>query len=164
MPTLRVLPVPDNISVEKIDGILHEIIQCKFLNHLQITTRTPNTEESAEWVVNMEDFNYLYGFRVRFKNRKIFFSSGINTWSVWAEHFTSEELAKQLGCKIYEIDSQEKNDEGNPVCPEQVKTFLSWLRQRSSESAEKITQYYLYEMKRLPPDLRKIEGSISMIL
>jgi hypothetical protein len=165
MPTLRVLRTPQDCSVEKIDGILHEIIQSKFLNHLQITNHVPINDGNAEWFVNMEDFNYLYGFRIRYKNDKIIFSSAINTWSIWAEHFTSEELAKQIGCKIIEVDSVEDfNEEGELADPEKVKTFLSWLRKRSSEKPEKVAEFYLYEMKKLPPDLRKIEGKINIIL
>ena len=100
----------------------------------------------------------MYGFCISYFNDKIILSHGINTWSLWAQDYILENLAKQLDCEII-LESGSKMIPN----PDGIDNFLSWLRSIClAADSDKISKFYLYQIRRIPPELRNLESNYIM--
>lgn len=142
------------VTPEELEDSIREVIHTKFFDHL-VVSRMPGEER---WLVKTRDTDFMYGFSIKHKASTIVVGHGMNTWSLWMRDYTRENLAQKLGAKILckgaLIDPK----------PEEIHTFLSWLRAMAKdEDQDKVTQFYVYQLEKVPTVLRAMEGSFSLM-
>lgn len=153
------LSVSKTTDADQIDKCLEDILQTKFDNQL-IATQSCDNDGAVHWTLSPRDESCIYGFLLSYVDGKIKCKHPLNTVSIWMLNYTLELLAQQFKVKII----SENDQMGSDPHPEEISTFINWLRENSSESEEKIQKFYLYQVLSMPYSLRNLECNSSLHL
>ena len=144
----------NTITNQELEDGVKAIINSKFADKLTIGKSPGQTK----WIVRTRNVSFIYGFSILYENKTIVLAHALNTWSLWAEDYIRESLARNINAKI-----GLKNGKQIDPDPEAIGTFLSWLRTVADDQEhEKVSKFYLYQMNRIPSELKSIDTNYSL--